>query len=105
MRATGDAQTFTWSATGASAAFDLLGGTYQLMGFSANWNGGNLAIQQLLLDGATWANVTGTTGGTSASTVTSNTTEVTLPLAPGQYRFNVTTTTAGIANICRVPND
>ena len=105
MRATGDAQTQTWSATGALPSFNLFGGSYQVMAHSGNWNGGNVALQQLQLDGVTWVGMTGVQGTTATTSITADTVEFTIQLAPGTYRFNVTTTTAGTVNICRVPSD
>lgn len=95
MRAT-DSVSLTWAATGAGSAFALVGGLYAFSAASGNWNGGNVALQQLLPDQTTWMTV-----GTALSANGENTAN----LSPGQYRFNVTTTSAGSVNVCRIPND
>lgn len=78
---------------GASAAKNLKGGTYAFSA-TATFGGGNIQVQALMPDGATWANV-----GTSLTAAGMNT----LDLPPGQYRFNVTTSTAVFAALVGVP--
>ena len=96
MRAT-ETQSYTWSATGAGATFALTGGLYMTAAHSANWNSGNVALQVLGPDGSTWI---GATNGSLSADGT-----LTASLAPGSYRFNVTTTAAGAVAVTRIPGD
>ena len=75
------------------AAFVLLGGKYGIM-VSATFSGGNVALQGLALDGATWVTVLPafTTNGYGY-----------LELPPGEYRVQITTATAVYVSVSRIP--
>ena len=75
-----------------TAAFAILGGTYGLT-ISATFGGGNVQLQTLSLDGATWINVG---GAISAASVTDFT------LTAGTYRFVVTTATAIYLSLTKI---
>lgn len=91
-----DGTSYTWAATGASSTFVLEGGRYLMNGVSASWGGGNVELQMLGADGATYVKV--------GSDITANSSQE-VACAPGTYRFNVTTTTAGSVALGRIPND
>lgn len=67
----------------ATAAFTVAAGQYGI-DVMATWGGGTVNLQKLAGDGSTYISV---------STYSANTYE-TQNLAPGTYRFNVTTATA-----------
>jgi hypothetical protein len=71
----------------------LKGGTYALAAI-ATWGGGNVQLQFLAGDGATWVNV--------GASVTSNGMQ-TMDLPPGIYKFLVTTATVVFASLVGVP--
>ena len=73
-------------------AFALKGGTYGLT-VTATFGGGNVQLQILSLDGATWLNV--------GSAITANG-FVCQALPPGQYRIAITTATAVYAALTSV---
>lgn len=91
-----DGISITFAATGPTATFVLVGGEYMMNGVSANWNGGNAELQYLGADGATFVKVGTDISANGVQTV---------DLAPGTYRFNITTTTAGSVALGRVPRD
>lgn len=76
-----------------TAAFALKGGKY--MGtYSATFGGGNIQLQTLAYDLATWLNVGSSVTAAGVATY---------DLSPGQYRFAITTATAVYINIANVP--
>lgn len=88
-----DGTSFSNVGTGATAAFRLNGGKYMVT-WQATLGGGNLALQTLAADGSTWLAV-----GTALSALG----VATFDLAEGQYRFNVTTSTANYISIAGIP--
>jgi len=91
--ATGDFQKFLNVGTGATGQFNLIGGKYGVT-WQATLGGGNLQLQALAADGSSWVPVG---SAISALGYTS------FDLAPGTYRFNVTTSTANYISITLVP--
>lgn len=91
--ATGDAVKFLNVGTGATSAFELKGGKYGVL-WQATLGGGNLALQALAADGGTWLAV-----GTALSALGF----ASFDLPPGQYRFNVTTSTANYISMTGIP--
>lgn len=83
MASGGDGKIFT-GISATTAAFPLLGGVYGITA-SATWGGGSVALQTLAADGTTWVQ--------ALSAFTSNG-YATISLAPGQYRFSVSTASA-----------
>lgn len=78
--------------TGATSTFSALGGEYMLTSVGTGF--GSQQLQTLGFDASTWLNV--------GAAVTGNGT-TTMDLAPGQYRFNITTATANYLALTRVP--
>lgn len=74
-------------------AFPLVGGLYQIA-VLATFGGGNVVMEQLGPDEATWLTVT--------DPITANG-GFTLYLPPGKYRINLTTATGVTMAITRVP--
>lgn len=95
MSTTTDGMRIDNAGVGASAAKNLKGGTY-VFSVTATFGGGNVQVQAMMPDEATWANV----GGALTAAGQSNG----LFLPPGQYRFNVTTATAVYAALVGVPS-
>jgi hypothetical protein len=91
--ATGDLQRFQNVGTGPTAAFNLFGGKYGVS-WQATLGGGNLQLQVLAGDGTNWLPV-GSALAALGYTV--------FDLAPGQYRFNITTSTNNYIVIAGVP--
>ena len=89
--ATGDGTKFLNVGTGATSAFSLLGGKY---GVTWTGSGGILALQALSGDGSTFVPVG---SGIAAVGVAS------FDLPPGQYRFNITTSTANYISLVAIP--
>jgi hypothetical protein len=79
-----DSQIFT-NVAASTAPFRLSGGRYQVSAV-ATWGGGNVHLQTLAADGSTWLDVG------SSTNFTANAAAV-VDLAPGQYKFTVTTAT------------
>jgi hypothetical protein len=77
-----------------TAAFTLQGGTYQIAVGPATFGGGNVVLQQLLLDGVTWVPVH--TPLTAVGAVTAD-------LPPGQFRVAISLATAVFATVASVP--
>lgn len=78
-----------------TAGFFLKGGKYLLV-VTATWGGGNVVLQRLHNDGATWVPVhTALTANGIAN----------VDIAYGQYRWAVTTATAVYATADRVPGE
>lgn len=92
MRAT---ESFGYSnqGPGTYGPWALQGGTYEVSAH-ATFGGGNIAIQTLLPDNATWVPI-----GTS---ITADGVQ-NITVAPGQYRAVQTTSTAASLAITRVP--
>jgi len=88
-----DGKQFINVGTGATTAFTLKGGKYGLT-WQATLGGGNLQLQTLAADGTTWLPV----GAAISALGFTN-----FDLPPGQYRFNVTTSTANYIAIAGVP--
>jgi hypothetical protein len=93
MSATESHQFSNISAT--TGSFTLMGGKYGL-DVSATWNSGNMQLQTLATDGATWVNV--------GSSVTANGFS-NYDLPAGQYRLAITSATAVYAALSTVPNE
>lgn len=74
--------------------FYLLGGKYAV-GVAATWGGGSAELDILLPDGSTWLN-------TLPATFSANGLAV-VDLPPGTYRLSITTATAVVAFVARVP--
>jgi hypothetical protein len=91
--ATGDAVKFLNIGAVTTSAFALFGGKYGLL-WQATLGGGNLQLQGLAADGTTWLNV-------GASITALGFTAFDLP--PGQYRFNITTSTANYISLSGIP--
>lgn len=88
------------NASADSAAKVLMGGRY-VLSVHATFGGGNVQVQQLALDGATWVipmNIAG-----SANNLTADG-SVAMDLPSGQYRIHVVTATAVYASLARVPD-
>lgn len=92
MRATESVKFDTIAAT--TAAFTLTGGVY-VFSAVATWGGGNAVIQEQLQDGTSYAPTH------TALMVDGITPPLYLP--PGSYRLAITTATALVGNITRVP--
>src|SRR5229473_1307312 len=93
-----DGIAYTSGPTDNPASFTLLGGRYELAA-TATFGGGNIALQQLMPDGTTYAQVTaayGTHPITAAGTAV-------FDLSPGTYRIVITTATAAALALTRVP--
>ena len=84
---------FTNLASVTTAAFSLKGGTYGIA-VTATFGGGNVQLQMLSIDGATWFNV-----GTSITAAGL----ITQLLPPGQYRVVIATATAMFIAIDTIP--
>ena len=95
MRVT-DGKIVTGLGTGASTTFPLSGGRYQFQVATATFGGGNVVVQQLGCDGATWLPV-----ATALTAVGANVFEV----PPGQFRFFSVTATAIDAMVARIPGE
>lgn len=76
-----------------TAAFTLTGGRYGFI-VTANFGGGNVALQVLSNDGSTWVNVSNQTAAAA----------VTVDLPPGSYRIQIATATAVFVTLGRVPS-
>jgi hypothetical protein len=76
-----------------TSAFSLKGGLYGIA-VTATFGGGNVQLQMLSIDGATWFNVA--TSITAAGLTTQQ-------LPPGQYRVVITTATAVFIAIDTIP--
>ncbi len=81
------------NASATSAAFRLKGGLYALA-VTATFGAGNVQLQTLAADAATWVNV-------GASITAAGLTNYTLPA--GQYRISITTATAVYAALAGIP--
>jgi hypothetical protein len=88
----GDAQHFS-NISANTSAFTLAGGKYGVS-YSATWGGGSVTLQALGPDGSTYL---------TAATAFSANGYSTVDLAPGQYRFAVTTATAIYLAVARIP--
>jgi hypothetical protein len=78
-----------------TAAFNLKGGNYAAIA-SATFGGGNLQLQALAIDGATYVNV--------GSTITAAGLTAYASLPPGSYKWVVTTATAVYVSLARIPS-
>ncbi len=76
-----------------TSAFELRGGRY-LFTAVATFGGGSVGLETLAADQTTWLTCL------TALTVAGG---AVLDLAPGQYRFTVSTATAVYASVARVP--
>jgi hypothetical protein len=86
-------ETFPFSNISANtAAFTLRGGSYGITAH-ATWGGGNVVLQRLAADAATWVNVI--TALSADGFATTN-------LPNGKYRFAVTTATAVYCDVTSV---
>lgn len=100
----------TQALTGAGTAFAVnFGGNFQVS-VVATFGGGTVELQVLGPDGSTWLSLFDAfnNAGTEADLIVGKFSAAgskNLFLAPGQYRFNLTTATALSANLSRVPND
>lgn len=86
-----------FSAAGDSGAVLLSGGRYQLQAHSASWGGGNVQVQGLGQDGSTYV-----AHGTLKLSADGYVTDY---LAQGKYKLTLTTTTAAIVSLRRVPGE
>lgn len=99
---------YTQSLTGNGTAFAInFGGVFQVS-VVATFSGGTVELQVLGPDGSTWLSIYDTfnNAGTEADLIVgkfSANGAKNLSLAPGQYRYVLTTATALSANISRVP--
>lgn len=87
------------NASADSPAVALRGGRY-VFSVHATFGGGNVQVQQLALDGATWVapmNIAGSTNNLTADG------SQTMDLSGGQYRIHVVTATAVYAALAGVP--
>ena len=84
---------FSNQAAGTLATMQVTGGYYQRSAH-ATWGGGNVALQQLLPDGATWLAL--------GSALSADGVDY-FYLPPGQYRFVITTSSAVYVALARVP--
>jgi hypothetical protein len=91
--ATGDVVKFSNVGTGATSSFNLFGGKYGVS-WQATLAGGNLQLQALAGDGTSWVPV-----GANVTALGMTT----FDLPPGQYRFNVTTSTANYIVLAGIP--
>lgn len=98
-------------AAGVSAAFPLEGGQYLASVVATGISGSNtVELQRLGPDGSTWLSLSASfnNAGTEADLVigkfSANGAKL-LPLAPGNYRWNVTTATNTFAEVQRVPGE
>lgn len=99
MRAPDGSQN-TFAAAGNSTAFLLEGGMYALGAHSAAWGGGSLDLQMQLQDGS-WVTMTPMFG--TAHLTADGTIYYGCPM--GQFRFTLTTTTAAVVALYRVPGE
>ena len=76
-----------------TATFNLSGGNYGLL-ITATFGGGNIQLQRLSNDGATWVNIGPAVTAAGYSTMF---------LTPGSYRFAVTTATAVYIDFKTIP--
>ena len=95
MRAT-DGKIVTGLGTGASATFSLSGGRYQFAVPTATFGGGNVVVQMLGADAATWLPVT-----TALTAAGLNVFEAPM----GSFRFFSVTATAITASVSRIPGE
>lgn len=103
---------YTQSAAGNGTAFPInFGGKFQVSVVATNISGtNNVELQVLGPDGSTWLSIydafnnAGTEADLKVGVFGANGAK-NLDLAPGQYRFVMTTATALFANISRVPTD
>ena len=86
--------TFSNLGTGATNQFYLKGGRY-IFTWQATVGGGNIQFQILAADGSTWLNYGSTLTAVGVSPI--------FECPPGQYRFNITTSTANYIAIANVP--
>jgi hypothetical protein len=95
------AQSVTFSGLSApSAAFTLLGGRF-VMTAVATFGGGNVQVQQLAADNATWVAPQNLAGSTNNLTAAGS---QTMDLPPGTFRINVVTATAVIVGLTSIPD-
>lgn len=78
-----------------TAGFALKGGDYMVAGH-ATWSAGNVELQGLGPDGATWLSAPTPLKLTADGMITGY-------LPPGQYRFTITTATAVYCSVARIP--
>lgn len=90
----------TFAAAGSTSGAVLQGGQYGLAAHSAAWGGGSLDVQMLLQDGS-WVTVTPMYGATHLTADGM----IYYGLPMGQYRLTLTTTTAAVAALIRVPGE
>lgn len=88
-----EAKAFT-NIDATTAGFTLGGGNY-VLAVSATFGGGNVGVEVLLPDGATWVDCHTplTAAGITAA----------LALPPGQYRIAIATATGVTCSLVRVP--
>lgn len=79
-----------------SVSFTLAVGGYYMVKALATWGGGNLHLQTLLDDGATYIDVGSGTDFTANGVAF-------VYLAPGIYQWTVTTATAVYCSVTRIP--
>lgn len=103
---------YTQAAAGNGTALTIeFGGKFQVSVIATNISGSNtVELQVLGPDGSTWLSIYDTfnNAGTEADLIVGKfgaNGAKNLDLAPGQYRFVVTTATSLIANVSRVPTD
>lgn len=99
MRAPDGSQN-TFAAAGSTSPFQLEGGMYCLGAHSAAWGGGSLDLQMLLQDGS-WVTMTPMFGATHLTADGS----IYYGCPTGQFRFTLTTTTAAVVSLYRVPGE
>lgn len=85
------------SIAATTAAFEVKGGYYQAA-VVATFTAGSVKLQKLMPDGVTYASVGGTTDFTTAGIAN-------VYLAPGQYRWLITTATAVFTELARIPTE
>lgn len=90
-----DSQLFS-NISASTAAFTLKGGNYMVAAV-ATWSGGNVELQALGPDEATWLSLP-TALKLSANGMISG------YLPPGQYRFTVATATAIYCSVAGIPD-
>ncbi len=98
MRGQSDGQKFE-NISATTSPFTLVGGAYALDAV-ATWGGGNVTLQRLGPDGATWINADAT-----AISLTANGTSGAVALPGGSYRIAVTTATGVYASLNRCPGE
>lgn len=96
MRATEAVRYTGLSGVFSGAEFTLFGGIYQISAQATVWGGGNAELFQIGPDSTNWLSV--------SDPITANGGD-TIYLAPGRYRWSVTTATGVSVIVTRVPGE